>query len=427
MSREKLTTEEMCARAAGFQKEFEAVSCEINEAQAFVTSLLHVFGIPNPCEVGEFGHPVRGLKKSSLRMDYLWKGVLGVVMKAKGMCLPKEMEQLERNVARLHPDEAPELMLVCDFTTIFLKNRDSGDGWTFDTRELDRHLKLFSPLAGQGTPPSLGEQAQADSAAVGHIARLHDSLKRRGYDGHSLEVCLVRLLFCMFAEDTGVFPENVFREYIDASRPDGSDLAGRLGMLFEHLDTPDEERDAKAFLPAELRQFSYVDGGLFKERIPQADFDRWMRKALLDCASFDWNAISPAVFGSMFQGVMSKEKRRETGVHYTSEYNIIRLMGPLFLDELRTELQRSIGDPVRLKRFLEGLKWLRFLDPACGCGNFLIVAYRELRRLELEAIAHLVSSAALPLDTMSISVILEHFSGIEIEDFPCQVPASGCG
>jgi hypothetical protein len=127
----------------------------------------------------------------------------------------------------------------------------------------------------------------------------------------------------------------------------------------------------------------------------------------------------------MFQGVMSKEKRREIGAHYTSEDNILKLIGPLFLDELRMELQRSIGDPVRLKRFQEGLKSLRFLDPACGCGNFLIVAYRELRRLELEAIAHLVSRAALPLDIMFLSVFVEHFSGIEIEDFPCQVARVG--
>jgi hypothetical protein len=429
MAKEILSWDEMATRATEFMKKFETASREISDAQAFVGSLLHVFGVQNPREAGEFEYPVRGQNKSTLRMDFLWKGVLGVEMKARGKSIVQAMGQLEGYVSRLQPDEVPELLLASDFTSMFLKNRATGDSRTFATRELARHLRLFSPLAGCGTPPFLGEQTQADANAAEKMARLHDSIKKHGYGGHFLEVCLVRLLFCMFAEDTGIFPENVFREYVEASRPDGSDLAGRLGRLFEHLDTPDSDRAAKDLLPAGLSNFRYVDGGLFAERIPQADFDMEMRKALLDCASFDWNAISPAVFGSMFQGVMSKERRREIGAHYTSEENILKLIGPLFLDDLRLELQRSIDDPVRLQRFRTDLSWLRFLDPACGCGNFLIVAYRELRRLELEAIVGPGDSHSLSLVPgiypLNVNVSIGQFSGIEIEDFPCQVARVG--
>jgi hypothetical protein len=433
MPRENLTWEEMSARATEFKKDFESASREMGEGQAFVTSLLHVFGVTNPREVGEFEFPIPVTKKSPKRMDFLWKGVLGVEMKTKGRSIVQAMVQLEGYVARLEPDDAPELLLACDFGSMFLKNRIEGDSRTFSTRELGRHLRLFSPLAGRETPPSLGEQALADARAAEQMARLHDSMKRHGYDGHQLEVCLVRLLFCMFAEDTGIFPENVFREYVNASRPDGSDLAGRLAKLFEHLDTPDAERAKNDLLARELRNFRYVDGGLFAERIRQADFNRDMRKALLDCASFDWNAISPAVFGSMFQGVMSKELRREIGAHYTSEENILKLIGPLFLDDLRMEFQNSQGDPVKMRKFRESLSGLRFLDPACGCGNFLIVSYRELRRLELEAIMSLGDQAVLqgvpgimPLElTLFLNVSVEQFSGIEMEDFPCQVARVG--
>ncbi|MDR1081172.1 MAG: class I SAM-dependent DNA methyltransferase [Deltaproteobacteria bacterium] len=426
MPREKLTWDEMAARATGFRKEFEDASRERSDAQAFVTSLLHVFGVPNPREVGEFEHEVRVPNKSSLWMDYLWKGVLGVEMKARGRNIKQAMGQLEGYVARLQPDEAPKLLLACDFKSMFLKNSDTGDSWKFDTRELGRHLRLFSPLAGLEMSALSGEQTLADSRAAEQMARLHDSIKRHGYCGHPLEVCLVRLLFCMFAEDTGIFPENVFSEYVEASRPDGSDLAGRLGRLFEHLDTPDAERAGKDLLPSGLAHFRYIDGGLFAERIPQADFDREMRRALLDCASFDWNAISPTVFGSMFQGVMDKEKRREIGAHYTSEENILKLIGPLFLDDLRMELRRSAGDPAGLERFREKLSRLRFLDPACGCGNFLIVAYREVRKLELEAIAGHGVPVPLPLDiSMYLKVLAAQFSGIEIEDFPCQIARVG--
>ncbi|MDR1035782.1 MAG: class I SAM-dependent DNA methyltransferase [Deltaproteobacteria bacterium] len=424
MPRELLTWDEMAKRATEFQKEFESASRENSLSQAFVTSLLQVFGVQNPRDVGEFEYRIFK-KRAVLRIDYLWKGVLGVEMKTKGIKLEKAMEQLEKYVAHLEPDVAPELLLACNFESMFLKNRIAGDSRTFDTRELARHLRLFSPLAGLGTPPPLGEQALADSRAAEQMARLHDSMKRHGYEGHHLEVWLVRLLFCMFAEDTGIFPENVFREYVEASRPDGSDLAGRLGKLFEHLNTSDEDRARRELLPAELTCFRYVDGGLFQEPIPQAEFDRGMRKALLDCTSFDWNAISPAVFGSMFQGVMSKEKRREIGAHYTSEENILKLIGPLFLDDLQTELRSSKGDPVRLNDFRKSLESLRFLDPACGCGNFLIVAYRELRKLELAAVELQGLPDDLPLFNTFLRVSVEQFSGIEIEDFPCQVARVG--
>jgi hypothetical protein len=216
MPRETLTWEEMAARAPGFLKGWAAARREIGESQGFVKAFLEVFGITDPREVGEFEHEVPGPKGSPKRMDYLWKGVIGVEMKSKGKSLVKAMSQLEGYIARLPEDEAPALRLACDFEGMFVKNAVNGDSQSFSTRDLGRHLRLFSPLAGEAAPPPSAEQPQADAPAAGMMARLHDAMKRHGYGGHALEVCLVRLLFCMFAEDTGIFPERAFEEYVKA-------------------------------------------------------------------------------------------------------------------------------------------------------------------------------------------------------------------
>ncbi|MCL2872883.1 MAG: class I SAM-dependent DNA methyltransferase [Betaproteobacteria bacterium] len=261
--------------------------------------------------------------------------------------------------------------------------------------------------------------------AAEKMAKLHDALKASGYDGHELEVYLVRLLFCLFADDTGIFPQDSFLRYIEASKPDGSDLSGHIAQLFELLNTPEETRAKRTLLSDELKQFRYINGGLFENRLPPADFDIKMRQTLIECIHFDWNKISPAVFGAMFQGVMDKTQRRELGAHYTSEENILKLINPLFMDELWKEFDRVKTDPAALDRFHEKISRLKFLDPACGCGNFLIITYRELRLLELEVLK-MKSSRQRILDISSLlKVGVEQFYGIEYEDFPCQIATVG--
>ncbi|MDR3055395.1 MAG: N-6 DNA methylase [Zoogloeaceae bacterium] len=258
------------------------------------------------------------------------------------------------------------------------------------------------------------------------MAKLHDALKASGYEGHPLEVYLVRLLFCLFADDTGIFPKDGVHAYLDNAKEDGNDLPARINRLFEVLNLSPEERAKKTLLSDDLKQFGYVNGGLFKELLPTPDFNADMRKILLDCCDFDWSKISPAIFGAMFQGVMDKDKRREIGAHYTSEENILKLINPLFMDELRAEFENDKAYPQRLEKFHDKISQLKFLDPACGCGNFLIIAYRELRRLELDVLKMQVTSGQKLLDISHLlKVNVGQFYGIEYEDFPCEIARVG--
>jgi hypothetical protein len=259
-------------------------------------------------------------------------------------------------------DDVPDLWLVCDFENMRLNRRSTNEVWNFRTKDLRKHIKRFANIAGYATERARDDQVEVNVKAADKMAKLHDALKSHGYEGHDLEVYLVRLLFCLFADDTGIFPQDSFYQYIENSKPDGSDLSDRVARLFEILNMPEEVRAKRTLLSDELRRFRYVNGGLFRDLLPMADFDAKMRQTLLDCVNFDWNKISPAIFGAMFQGVMDKGQRRELGAHYTSEENILKLINPLFMDELWREFDRVKTDPVALERFHEKISRLNFLE-----------------------------------------------------------------
>jgi len=262
--------------------------------------------------------------------------------------------------------------------------------------------------------------------AAEKMARLHDSLKAHGYDGHNLQVYLVRLLFCLFADDTGIFPKDCLYRYVKESKADGCDLSDRISRLFDVLNMDDATRAKRTLLSDELKQFRYINGSLFASQLPPADFNQNMRLILLECLLFDWHKISPAIFGAMFQGVMDAKQRRELGAHYTSEENILKLINPLFMDGLWKEFDRVKTDPTALDRFHDKIAGLKFLDPACGCGNFLIITYRELRLLEMEVLKMKVNTSQRELDiSHMLKVNVEQFYGIEYEDFPCQIAQVG--
>nr|WP_206673334.1 DNA methyltransferase [Tepidiphilus baoligensis] len=233
---------------------------------------------------------------------------------------------------------------------------------------------------------------------------------------------LVRLLFCLFAEDTGIFqPASAFRLWLEErTAPDGSDLGPQLAQLFQVLNTPEDKR-AKT-LDEQLAAFPYVNGRLFAETLPIASFDTKMRDALLECCGLDWSAISPAIFGALFQSIMDERARRNLGAHYTSEENILKLIKPLFLDALWDEFERVKGNRNKLFEFHKKLRTLTFFDPACGCGNFLVIAYRELRKLELEVLRAGHASGQQFIDIHQlIRIDVDQFYGIEIEEFPAQI------
>lgn len=236
---------------------------------------------------------------------------------------------------------------------------------------------------------------------------------------------LVRLLFCMFADDTGIFQKkNQFLNYlVNRTHVDGSDLDGRLHKLFEVLDTPEEDRSS--VLDEDLTSFPYINGKLFAEKLDTPSFTSEMRNILIDCCELDWSNISPAIFGSLFQSVMEPKERRIFGSHYTSEKNILKLIKPLFLDELWEEFHEVKNNPIKREKFHSKIANLKFLDPACGCGNFLIITYRELRILEIEVLKKIYEDdkgAQQSFDVKKLSWIdVDAFYGIEICEFPARI------
>lgn len=363
-------------------------------------------------------------------IDCLWRGVILIEMKSRGKSLKKAYNQANDYAFNLKDEEIPEYIMVCDFENIRLYRPSTNQEWQFKTQNLSKHVKKFALLAGY---KSLREDYMPDipinEKAAKKMAKLHDKLKENGYDGHALEVYLIRLLYCMFADDSYIFEKGAFYQYIKESKEDGSDLSERIAKLFSILDMNEEQRCKNKLLSDEMKSnFPYINGKLFREVLPFAYFDSSMRELILECSQMDWSKISPAIFGAMFQEVTDQKKRRELGAHYTSEENILKLINPLFLDDLRKEFELIKHDKRKLKEFHDKLTKLKFLDPACGCGNFLIIAYRELRLLELDVLTMLIDNS----DQISIDVVntyckvdVNQFYGIELEDFPCRIAHVG--
>jgi hypothetical protein len=415
------------ANAIAFSKKWQKAKNEEAEAQGFQLDFLRVFGVNEPMEVGKFEYKVPLLGGRTGYIDYVWKSKIAIEMKSRGKSLDEAFAQLKNYMQNLPIEEIPDLWLVCDFENIRLCRRSTNEVWNFKTKDLRKHIKRFADIAGYETERDTGKQIEVNVKAAEKMAKLYDALKDHGYDGHDLEVYLVRLLFCLFAGDTGIFPKGNFYNYIVNSKEDGSDLSHRLSDLFEVLNMRDEIRTKKRLLSEELKKFRYVNGKLFEQHLPRADFDAKTRKLLLECReNFDWSTISPAIFGAMFQGVMDKTKRREMGAHYTSEENIEKLINPLFMDGLYREFEKVKTDPTALDHFHDKISRLKFLDPACGCGNFLIVTYGKLRELELEVLKMKVGTSQLMIDIAPLlKVSVEQFYGIEYEEFPCQIAQVG--
>jgi len=415
-----LSWNEIRSRAVEFSKRWEHETSEDAEAKAFWTEFLNVFGIDRK-RVASFEEPVKKLGNKQGYIDLFWKGELLVEHKSRGKDLDKAYIQALDYFPGIKERELPKYVLVSDFARFRLYVLENGEQHEFELRDLHKNIKCFGFIAGYQTRPIQPEDPVNIKAAE-LMGRLHDALKDIGYEGHALEHYLVRLLFCLFAEDTGIFERQQFQEFIsNKTAEDGSDLAAHLAQLFEVLNTPKAKRLKN--LDEQLAAFEYVNGKLFAEHLPSASFDSKMRDQLLDCCALDWSRVSPAIFGSLFQSVMDDKLRRNLGAHYTSEANILKLIRPLFLDELRGEFEACRGNAKKLTEFHDKLSKLKFFDPACGCGNFLIIAYRELRLLELDVLRELYKKRATGFLDISEIVWLDvdQFYGIEIEEFPAQI------
>ncbi|MES1931468.1 DNA methyltransferase [Salinisphaera shabanensis T35B1] len=416
-----LSWNEIRDRATAFVHDWAEASDERADAQTFWNEFFDVFGIKRR-QVATFEKHVQKFGDAAGYIDCFWPGTLIAEHKSRGKNLDSAFRQAIDYTAYLKGRDIPQYIVVSDFARLRLHDLVNDEEHEFELAELPRQIERFGFIAGY-KPQVLRAEDPVNVEAAERMGRLHDALKAAGYDGHKLEMLLVRLLFCLFAEDTGIFqPAQAFRLWLeDRTHEDGSDLGSKLAHAFQILDTPHEKRQKN--LDEQLAAFPYVNGDLFAETLPIPAFDRDMRDALLDACGLDWSQISPAVFGAMFQSIMDGEARRNLGAHYTSEQNIEKLIKPLFLDELRAEFERVKNNRNKLFEFHKKLRTLTFLDPACGCGNFLVVTYRALRELELDVIRAASSgSGQLSLDVHGfIHIDVDQFFGIEIEEFPARI------
>jgi len=417
--------------ALRFSRAWASASSEKSHKHDFVRAFLAVFGAPQGA--GEFERTIKTADGRANFIDFIWDSRIAIEVKSKGKDLRAAFEQLSGYMSLMPPESVPDLWMVSDFHTIRIRRISQGQEVSFPTSKLKKHIRHFAVLAGIETEAIRTDKESVNVQAAEKMAALHEALKGHGYSGHDLQVFVARILFCLFADDTGIFPQDSFFQYVNESKDDGSDLSARLSQLFQDLDKPIESRVRNPFLSDTLKQsdFQHINGGLFNERLELAAFDRKMRQTLLDCLTFDWGQISPAIFGSMFQGAMEGVERREIGAHYTSEENILKLIDPLFMDGLREEFHKAKKSQKTLADFHTKLSSMKFLDPACGCGNFLIIAYRELRRLEIEVVREEQRLSKKTTDHRLLDikshflVTVEQFHGIELLPWPCQLAMTG--
>lgn len=413
-----LSWNEIKSRAIKFSKEWETATKENADSQSFWVDFFHVFGISQR-RVSTFEHSVKKLVNKDGRIDLFWKGRLIIEQKSKGKNLDKAFQQAIDYFPGLKEDELPKFILVSDFENFRLYNLEENTQHNFLLSELYKNIKLFGFIAGY-QKQIIREEDPINIKAAEKMGKLHDLLKDNGYEGHELEVYLIRLLFMLFADDTGIFEKDILWHFIEnQTSVDGSDLAIKIAQLFQVLNTPNDKRQKN--LDENYTQFPYINGKLFEENIRLAAFDRNMREILLESCAMDWSLISPAIFGSLFQGIMDKTQRRNLGAHYTSEKNILKLIKPLFLDELWAEFEKIKNNSKKLALFHKKLGELKFFDPACGSGNFLIIAYRELRFLELAILEQTYKNQQITDIEQVIWLNIDQFYGIEIDEWAARI------
>lgn len=431
----RLSWNEIRSRAAEFSREWADAAYEKGQTQSFYNEFFEIFDVKRR-SVARYEKHVKKLDNKSGFIDLFWPGVLLVEQKSAGNNLADAYEQAGDYFDGLPESERPRYILVSDFQNFELHDLDTREQASFTLKDLPTHVENFGFILGVERK-TFRDQDPVNIKAAELVGHLHDTLKEAGYQGHDLERFLVRIVFCLFADDTGIFePRDIFLDFIETrTREDGSDLGPLLAQLFQVLNTSDDKRSSA--LDEDLSSFPYVNGDLFYESLQIPSFNKTMRKQLLEACYFNWSNISPAIFGALFQSVMEPDKRRAQGAHYTTEKNILKVIEPLFLDGLRSELEEikalKNNRKKRLQEFQKKLGSLRFFDPACGCGNFLIIAYREIRMLEIDVLRelrtreiHTMKSEAklrqrgFYMDFFSL-VNVNQFYGIELGEFPARI------
>ncbi|MGP5090723.1 DNA methyltransferase [Brachybacterium tyrofermentans] len=431
MSQKPLVLPDIRSRAGAFVAQWrDAEGYERGEAQSFVRDLLRVFGITRSGAALYEKRAQRASTGGQGYIDALISGTALIEMKSAGADLAKAEAQALDYMESLTEHERPDFVITSDFKRFRLLDLAAGSPETelleFPLEELPAHIEDLMFLAGYRRAKfGSTEQETASIKAAQLMAQLYEHLESTGYDEHQASIFLIRTLFCLYADDSGLWERDLFSRYIEErTSEDGSDLGAQLTTLYQALNKPEEKRYGRD--DDLIQAFPYVNGSVFGEAVEIPYFDRASRELLLQAAYFNWSSISPAIFGSMFQAVKSKKARRELGEHYTTETNILKVIRPLFLDELEDQFTKAHAKKRELEKLLEHLGSLSFLDPACGCGNFLIIAYRELRALELRIHERLQEldpkRAQLTLDAQArVHVKLTQFYGLELEEWPATI------
>ena len=424
----RLSWNQIRVRAARFATAWQDTCCERGERHHFYNDFFAVFGVARR-SVARYEEHVRKLDNRAGHIDLFCPGVLVVEQRSSRRDLKQVYSQASGYFDALPEHERPRYILASDFQSFELHDLDESWEIAFKLEELPNHVEKFDFFEGL-EPHTFPDQDRANIEAAEIVGVLHDALDDSGYRGDDLVWFLLRIVFCAYADHTGVFRKHgEFVEFIETqTRSDVSFLGAKLTQLFEVLNKSESERPRR--LHEALARFPHIGGDLFQEKYLIPAFSSTMRLQLLDVCRFDWSKISPAIFGSLFQSAIDVRQRRAQGMHYTTERNILKVIEPLFLDDLKWEFQQikllRRRRAQKLREFQQELGRLRFFDPACGCGNFLIIAYRELRLLEIEVIRELMvatgRSGQQRLDATQLSVVnVDQFYGIEIGEFAVRI------
>jgi type I restriction-modification system DNA methylase subunit len=424
----KLKTPELSrVSAEAFAEKWKSYTDEKQHARGFWSDFFAVLcGVDDQEEAGiEYEKRVKStISGNQEYIDVYWKNVALIEHKSAGENLDKAELQARGYWLSLAPGYRPKTIIISDFHNFRIVDIALNKTYEFPLSKLPDNIHRFEAIISGNRTKISEEEITVDQQAAKLMANLYLELEAHGFEGHETSIFLVRLLFLLFGDDTGMWSKNLFLNLVMDTKEDGTDVGSTFDKLFEVLNTAPEKRTSN--LPSGIREFPYVNGNIFAEKISIIDFNKKMRKALVEVANYDWTTINPTIFGALFQMIKSKEARTELGEHYTSEENINKIVYPLFLDELQERLAKSWDSKKELKKLRLDLGKIRILDPACGSGNFLVVSYKHLRQLELELTVRLQSlegkESDIVLDgALGLVVNLNQFYGIEIEEWPSQI------
>lgn len=411
-------------------KKYAKITSEKQFAQTFWRDVFQqLCGVDDLLATGiEFEFPVRSHESGTIKfIDVLWPGVVLVEHKSAGESLDKAEQQARDYLISLEAAKRPPVIILSDFTKFRIIEVLAGKSVEFAIGDLPQNVGRFEAIIGDAGIGASRVEVEADTKAANLMSELFVQFEKAGYTGHEVSVFLVRILFLLFGDDTAMWrrtDKGLFSDLVNNSAEDGSGLGAILQELFVTLNTPRENRPTT--LSESMSGFPYINGGIFAEQIPNFNFNKSMRTALVAATRYDWSTISPAIFGSLFQSVRDAETRREMGEHYTSETNILRCINDLFLNDFYNRMRESWDSPQALKSLRMELGQYNYLDPACGSGNFLVVAYKRMRDVELRIIARLQEldnkRTQLQLDgSLGLQVHLGQFHGIEIDEWSASI------